>query len=104
MLNRIYRMAFAASAVAALVLATTAAYADILRVPSQYATIQDAIDAAVNSDTVLVEDGIYTGAGNKNLDFGGKLIEVISENGPDNCIIDCENDGRGFYFHSGETS
>ena len=28
----------------------------------------------------------------------------MSENGAGNCIIDCEGDGRGVYFHSGETS
>ncbi|MCK5640696.1 MAG: right-handed parallel beta-helix repeat-containing protein, partial [Gammaproteobacteria bacterium] len=47
-------------------------------------------------------DGTYTGLDNKNLDFGGLAITLKSENGPNTCIIDCENSGRGFYFHSGE--
>ncbi|MCK4343472.1 MAG: right-handed parallel beta-helix repeat-containing protein [Phycisphaerae bacterium] len=73
-----------------------------LHVPGDYTTIQAAIDAAVDYDYVLVADGIYTGVGNKNLDFAGKVITVRSENGPTYCIIDCEGNGRGFYFHSGE--
>jgi hypothetical protein len=67
-----------------------------------FLTIQEGIDAAVNGDTVLVKDGTYTGAGNKNLDYGGKAITVESENGAEFTIIDCENDGRGIYFHRGE--
>ena len=70
--------------------------------PYQY--IQDGIDAASDSDTVLVADCTYKGNRNKNLDFKGKAITVTSENGAENCIIDCENSGRGFYFHSDETS
>ena len=77
--------------------------AAIIRVPDDQPTIQAGIDAAQLGDTVLVADGTYTGSGNKNLDFKGKAITVTSENGAENCIIDCEADGRGFYFHSGET-
>ena len=71
--------------------------------PADYYTIQDAIDAAFDGDTVLVTDGTYSGEGNRDIDFAGKAITLQSENGPDNCIIDCGGSEtephRGFYFH-----
>ncbi len=72
------------------------------------ATIQAAIDAArKKKDIVQVADGVYTGDGNRDIGFGGRLITVRSENGPDNCIIDCQGSAndphRGFYFHNSET-
>ena len=74
--------------------------------PADFNNIQAAIDDANDGDTVLVADGTYTGDGNRDIDFHGKAITVISENGPENCIIDCngsvEEPHRGFYFHSGE--
>ena len=70
-------------------------------------SIQEAIDLAENGDTVIVEDGVYTGEGNRDIEFFGKAIIVRSENGPENCIIDCEGTDadlhRAFYFHAGET-
>lgn len=67
---------------------------------------QEAIDLAWNRDTVIVLDGIYTGIGNRDVDFLGKAITVQSQNGPENCIIDCEGTEaephRGFYIHRGE--
>jgi thermitase len=65
-------------------------------------SIQKAIDAAFLSETILVADGTYNGWGNHDIDFDGKNVKVISVNGPNNCIIDCQNLGRGFYFHNAE--
>ena len=74
-------------------------------VPAQYATIQAAINASGSGDHVVIADGEYTGTGNKNLDFGGRLITVRSASGnPDACVINCEGSGRGFYFQTAETS
>ncbi|MHC4741626.1 MAG: right-handed parallel beta-helix repeat-containing protein, partial [Planctomycetota bacterium] len=77
-----------------------------LDVPSEYPTIQSAIDNSHDGDTIVIDDGVYTGPGNRDIDFKGKLITVKSRNGPANCIIDCngteEDYHRGFYFHNGE--
>jgi len=68
--------------------------------------IQEGIDAASGGETVLVLDGNYRGTGNRDVDFKGKAITVRSENGAEQCVINCmasEMDPhRGFYFHSGE--
>ena len=70
--------------------------------PADFNKIQAAIDDANDGDVVIVADGTYSGTGNKNVDFSGRAITVQSENGPEFTIIDCENDGRAFYFHSSE--
>jgi len=72
------------------------------QVPSQYATIQDAIDAAGDYDIVLVADGTYQGLGNRDLSFGGKKLVVRSANGPEASTIDAEGQGRGFIFENEE--
>ena len=68
--------------------------------------IQEAIDIAIDGDTIIVRDGTYTGEGNRDIDFHGKAITLRSENGPDVTIIDCQgtrvDPHRGFYFGSGE--
>lgn len=75
-----------------------------LRVPGDYPTIQSAIDESLDGDTVLVADGVHNGLGNKNLDFGGRGITVRSQgDDPRNCIIDCERQGLGVDFNSGES-
>ncbi len=76
--------------------------------PADFNNIQAGINDANDGDTVEVQLGTYTGPGNRDIDFLGKAITVKSENGPENCIIDCngteDDEHRGFYFHSGEDS
>lgn len=79
--------------------------------PDAFTTIQAAIDAAEDGETVLVRDGTYTGSGNTNLSlhdgFGSfKAITVRSENGPTMTIIDCEGNSncRGISFNHDETA
>lgn len=62
----------------------------VFYVPSQYATIQDAVSAAPDGGTIRLADGTYTGPGNRDIELNNRTLTIISENGPENCIIDCE--------------
>ena len=66
-----------------------------------FKTIAHALNVAQDGDTILVADGTYH---EHDLDFQGKKVHLKSANGPTNCIIDCQQLGRAFYFHSGETA
>ncbi|MEZ4649860.1 MAG: right-handed parallel beta-helix repeat-containing protein [Candidatus Eisenbacteria bacterium] len=66
-----------------------------------YPTIQAALTAASTGDTILLGDGVFTGSGNRNLNYLAKTLVVRSESGdPTACTIDCEGAARGFTFVS----
>ncbi len=59
-------------------------------VPGDYPTIQAAINAAEDGDTVMVAPGRYTGDGNRDIRLWGKDIVVRSVSGPEVTVLDVE--------------
>jgi len=78
------------AACACLFAGAEATTADTLTVPAEYATIQDAIDAAMDGDTVLVSAGIY----GESIDFLGKMITVESVSGASTTTINANGTGQ----------
>lgn len=74
------------------------AQATIRRVPADYPTIQQAINASVDGDTVLVAPGTYV----ENINFIGKAVIVASEAGRDVTVIDGNRVASVVRFNSGE--
>ncbi|HMF95722.1 MAG TPA: right-handed parallel beta-helix repeat-containing protein [Vicinamibacterales bacterium] len=86
-------------ALAAAITLPVSSLAATIRVPADAVSIQQAIDAAVGGDTVLVSPGTYV----ENLTFRGKPITVESEQGSAVTIIDGGGSGSVVTFASGET-
>ena len=81
--------------------------ATVINIPADQPTIQTGIDAAVNSDTVLVQPGIYL----ENINYNGKIITVASlflttqdTTYISQTIIDANHSGRVVTFENGEIS
>jgi parallel beta-helix repeat protein len=76
----------------------TSAQAVTIYVPDNYSTIQGAINAGANGDTVIVRPGMYV----ENIDFVGKAIIVRSKQGAAVTTIDGNRTGSVATFNSGE--
>jgi hypothetical protein len=70
-----------------------------------FATIQEAVNASVDGDSILLADGIYRDIHYQGILYWGKAITIRSESGdPERCIIDAEGrSGSGFLFCFDET-
>ncbi|TSA52758.1 MAG: hypothetical protein D4R45_06590, partial [Planctomycetaceae bacterium] len=84
----------------------------ILKVPSEYLTIEEAVQAADERGTkIIVDRGVHTVTNPDGINFRGKSVTLMSTDpdNPDviaNTIIDCRgarlSNTRAFHFHSGE--
>ncbi len=74
--------------------------AALVLVPQQYGTIQSAIAAAVEGDRIVVAPGTY----HESLDFCGKAIEVVSQQGPLRTTITNSPTSNLVHFHNHETN
>ena len=67
-----------------------------------YSTIQAALDAVPTHGWIVLKEGVYQGAGNRNLNFGGKPLTLRGLGGAAATVIDCTNAARGMVFDDGE--
>jgi beta propeller repeat protein len=88
-----------------IVLMGASCYAAVRQVPGRYPSVQQAIDACNDGDTVVVAPGVYR----ETINFGGKDI-VLTGTDPNDAevvgrtVIDAHEDGTPVTFESGETS
>ena len=68
------------------------------RVPSDYADIQTALDAASGGETICVQAGTYT----ETIDFSGKAVALVGTEGSEYTVIDGDGVGPVVSFQSGE--
>ncbi len=65
-----------------LLLLASVATAKVVYVPDNYPTIQQAVNAASDGDTIVIRDGVYI----ENIKINKSII-IKSENGSANCIL-----------------
>ncbi len=60
-----------------------------IHVPTGWPTIAEAVDTARIGDTIIIEDGVFTGDGNRDI-VVERQIAIRSEHGPAYTTIDCQ--------------
>jgi len=71
---------------------------EIVQVPGDVKTIQDAIDFALAGTQIIVAPGTY----NETINFNGKAVTLVSSEGPEVTVIDGQGNGTVVTCNSGE--
>ncbi|MBN2211414.1 MAG: chitobiase/beta-hexosaminidase C-terminal domain-containing protein, partial [Sedimentisphaerales bacterium] len=71
--------------------------------------IQEAVNLSVSGVTIIIQPGVYTGSGNRNIIFNGKNIVLRSTDPTDpqvvqDTVIDCQGGGRGIIMQNAEST
>ncbi len=71
----------------------------------EFPTIQAALNATIDGDTVSLYNGRYSGPGNRDIEFPSRSVVLKSRSGnPVYCVIDCEGSSQdphsGIFFRS----
>jgi len=69
-----------------------------INVPNDYSTIQEAIDASSDGDTIMVSPGTYIES--TTLQIINKQVSIISTSGPEETIISGNNSHRVLYIEN----
>jgi predicted outer membrane repeat protein len=64
-----------------------------------FQTIAQAMNVVIAGDEIVLRNGVYTGAGNRDVALTSSVL-VRSENGPSNCVLDLDDLGRAFAVSS----
>ncbi|MBG81332.1 MAG: hypothetical protein CMJ39_11585 [Phycisphaerae bacterium] len=83
---------------------TSTIIAGTIHVPDEHETIQGAIEAASDGDTILVAPGIYTGSGDWVINTLGKAIVIRATDTPEDTILNGEGLRRVLHFANNEQS
>ena len=60
-----------------------------------YPSIQAAVLAVDDYGVILLENGIYSGVGNRDIEIAGRRITITSAGNASECVIDCQGLGQG---------
>lgn len=105
MINKLFSTAMTLFVVHAAAASVALGGGTAINVPGDQPTIQAAIDAATSGDEIVLADMVFTGPGNRALDFQGKAITLRSGSGDAAAaVIDCDKQTRGMIFNTGETT
>ena len=77
---------------------------EIMNVPKEYATIEEAITFALQGSEIVLSPGTYTGTGDAVIDTLGKTLTIRSSDGPEYTVIDGEGVRRGIACYNEETT
>lgn len=69
-----------------------------LHVPADYASIAEAVDSALQYDTIVVAPGLYTGDGFRDIYVRDKNIYIRSDSGPLQTVLDLQGDSLDPHF------
>ena len=88
--------------VAILLIKLPVAFGATIRVPSEQPTIQAAVDAAGQDDTVLVEAGTYSGPGFEDIVIKRKSLVMKSDSGAKNTTLEATEPGRTIFIDTND--